>query len=191
MAAHERCYRVYLIRKQIPLNSAFGNHLPPACFSLDVAASQEVTRKVRKLDLFGKRRVRQRRQGSGIIDQQMPRALDPFRFVVIAVAGWMNQHQLQIIDYLREENRVLREQLGGRRVRFNDDQRRRLAETTQGCSEAVQCHRPPFMYLISKQRNSVDFRHSVKTVGSPGRRMDIELRLAAPPPENYGATATW
>src|SRR2546429_1155844 len=39
----------------------------------------------------------------------------------------MNQHQLQIIDYLREENRVLREQLGGRRVRFNDDQRRRLA----------------------------------------------------------------
>jgi hypothetical protein len=39
----------------------------------------------------------------------------------------MNQRQLQIIDYLREENRVLREQLGGRRVRFNDDQRRRLA----------------------------------------------------------------
>ena len=43
----------------------------------------------------------------------MPRVLDPFRFVLIAVAGWMNQHQLQIIDYLREENRVLREQLGG------------------------------------------------------------------------------
>jgi len=34
---------------------------------------------------------------------------------------------LQTIDYLREENRVLREQLGGRRVRLNDDQRRRLA----------------------------------------------------------------
>jgi putative transposase len=31
------------------------------------------------------------------------------------------------IDYLQEENRVLREQLGGRRLRFNDDQRRRLA----------------------------------------------------------------
>jgi hypothetical protein len=30
--------------------------------------------------------------------------LDPFRFVLIAVAGWMNQHQLQVIDYLREEN---------------------------------------------------------------------------------------
>src|SRR5579864_2337162 len=57
----------------------------------------------------------------------MPRVLDPFRFVLIAVAGWMNQHQLHIIDYLREENRVLREQLGERRVRLNDDQRRRLA----------------------------------------------------------------
>ncbi len=37
-----------------------------------------------------------------------------------------------IIEYLREENRVLREQLGGRRVRFNDDQRRRLASKAKG-----------------------------------------------------------
>jgi hypothetical protein len=52
------------------------------------------------------------------------RVLDPFRFLLIAVSGWMNQRQLEVIDYLREENRVLREQLGGRRMRFNDDQRR-------------------------------------------------------------------
>jgi hypothetical protein len=57
----------------------------------------------------------------------MSKPLDPFRFVLIAVAGWMNQHQLHVIDYLREENRVLREQLGGRRLRLSDDQRRRLA----------------------------------------------------------------
>ena len=57
----------------------------------------------------------------------MTKVLDPFRFVLIAVAGWMNQRQLQMIDYLREENRVLREQLAGRRLRLNDDQRRRLA----------------------------------------------------------------
>jgi len=53
--------------------------------------------------------------------------LDPVRFVLISLAGWMNQQQQFAIDYLREENRVLREQLGGRRVRLNDDQRRRLA----------------------------------------------------------------
>ena len=57
----------------------------------------------------------------------MLKPLDPFRFLLIAVAGWMNQHQLQVIDYLREENRVQREQLGGRRFRLTDDQRRRLA----------------------------------------------------------------
>src|SRR6187455_238436 len=62
----------------------------------------------------------------------MPRVLDPFRFLLIAVAGWMNQHQLLAIDYLREENRILREQLGGRRLRFNDDQRRRLAAKAKG-----------------------------------------------------------
>jgi putative transposase len=58
--------------------------------------------------------------------------LDPFRFLLIALSGWMNQHQQQIIEYLREENRVLREQLGDRRLRFNDDQRRRLAAKAKG-----------------------------------------------------------
>src|SRR4026209_2714205 len=62
----------------------------------------------------------------------MLRVLDPFRFLVISVAGWMNQRQLLNIDYLREENRVLREQLGERRLRLNDDQRRRLAAKAKG-----------------------------------------------------------
>src|ERR1044072_5246112 len=44
----------------------------------------------------------------------------------------MNHHQQQIIEYLREENRVHREQLGDRRLRFNDDQRRRLAAKAKG-----------------------------------------------------------
>ena len=39
----------------------------------------------------------------------------------------MNQHQQHLIHYLMEENRVLREQIGNRRIRFTDDQRRRLA----------------------------------------------------------------
>jgi hypothetical protein len=67
----------------------------------------------------------------------MSRLLDPFRFVVIAVAGWMNQRQLKAIDYLREENRVLREQLGDRRLRFTDDQRRRLAAKAKGLGRKI------------------------------------------------------
>ena len=57
----------------------------------------------------------------------MPPALDPFRLLLISLAGWMKQQQQDIIDYLQEENRILREQLGGKRLRFNDDQRRQLA----------------------------------------------------------------
>src|ERR1700728_4403176 len=62
----------------------------------------------------------------------MTKSLDPSRFLLIAVSGWMNQQQLQFIDCLREENRVLREQLGTKRLRFNDDQRRRLAAKAKG-----------------------------------------------------------
>jgi hypothetical protein len=47
----------------------------------------------------------------------MSRSFDPFRFLLIAVAGWMDQEQRQIVDYLREENRVLRAQILTRRLR--------------------------------------------------------------------------
>ena len=49
------------------------------------------------------------------------------RFLVLWMAGWIHSRQLEVIDFLQEENRVLREQLGGRRLRFTDDQQRRLA----------------------------------------------------------------
>jgi putative transposase len=51
----------------------------------------------------------------------------PLQFVLVALAGWFNQQQRDFIDYLQEENRVLREQIGARRLRFTNDQRRRLA----------------------------------------------------------------
>ena len=58
-------------------------------------------------------------------------SLDPLQFVAVALAGWLNQQQQEVIDYLREENKVLREQLGDRRLRLNDNQRRRLAVPTR------------------------------------------------------------
>ena len=49
------------------------------------------------------------------------------QFLVVAGAGWINQQPRDVIDYLQEENRVLRKQLGPGRLRFTDAQRRRLA----------------------------------------------------------------
>jgi alkylation response protein AidB-like acyl-CoA dehydrogenase len=57
----------------------------------------------------------------------MRRTFDPFRLLLASIAGWLGQQQRDAIDYLREENRVLREQLGDKRLGLNDDQRRRLA----------------------------------------------------------------
>jgi hypothetical protein len=42
----------------------------------------------------------------------MRAGLDPF--LVISMSAWLNQKQRQVIDYLVEENRVLREQIGCR-----------------------------------------------------------------------------
>lgn len=57
----------------------------------------------------------------------MSRGLQPWQLLGVIIGGLMNEQQQQIIEYLREENRVLRQQLGERRLRLTDDQRRRLA----------------------------------------------------------------
>jgi len=51
----------------------------------------------------------------------------PLQFLMMLFAGWVNRHQQDVIEYLQAENRALRMQLGGKRLRFTDQQRRRLA----------------------------------------------------------------
>ena len=48
-------------------------------------------------------------------------------FLLLLFSGWVNRRQQAVIDYLLEENRVLRAAQGNRRPRLTDDQRRRLA----------------------------------------------------------------
>ncbi|MDB6045748.1 MAG: hypothetical protein JWM63_4299 [Gammaproteobacteria bacterium] len=57
----------------------------------------------------------------------MSSLLQPLHLLLMMFAGWVNRHQLDVIDFLQEENRVLKERLGGRRIRFTDAERRRLA----------------------------------------------------------------
>ena len=102
----------------------------------------------------------------------MLRVPDPFRFVVIAVAGWMNQWEYQIIDYLREENRVLREQLGPRRLRFNDDQRRRLAVKAQGLTRRLVEEMSPMVTwetLLAWHRKRIAQKYDGSGHRGPGR----------------------
>jgi hypothetical protein len=47
--------------------------------------------------------------------------------LIAMVAGWVQRHQQQVIAYLQEENHILKGQLGSRRLRLTDTERRRLA----------------------------------------------------------------
>ena len=59
----------------------------------------------------------------------MTNAIQPFHLLVIALAGLLNRHQQAFIDYLIEENRVLKKQTEGQRLRFTDEQRIRLVRS--------------------------------------------------------------
>lgn len=58
-------------------------------------------------------------------DQESPA---PLQFLILLVAGFLQRRQKMAIDYLLAENRVLRERLGPKRLRFTNAERRRLAE---------------------------------------------------------------
>jgi len=51
----------------------------------------------------------------------------PLHLFVAALFGWMERQERDVIEFLREENRILKRQLHGRRLQLCDDERRRLA----------------------------------------------------------------
>ena len=53
--------------------------------------------------------------------------INPMTILLTMLAGWLNRQQADIIDYLTEENKILREKLGPKRILLDDSQRHRLA----------------------------------------------------------------
>jgi hypothetical protein len=51
----------------------------------------------------------------------------PLPLIIAVLVGWIEWEQRDLFEFLREENRVLKAQLHGRRMRLSDDERRRLA----------------------------------------------------------------
>src|SRR5215471_11054274 len=105
--------------------------------------------------------------------------IDAFAFVVTAIARWMRRHQEEVIAYLIEENRILREQMGNRRLKFNDDQRRRLAAKAkrldrQTLDEAATIAAPET--LLTWHRNLIARTQAggtCRTSGRPPTRSEI------------------
>ena len=67
----------------------------------------------------------------------------PLQILLFKISGWVNRRQQDMIAYLVEENRVLKEQSKGRKLRLTDDQRRRLA------AKAKRVGRPGLMKAIA------------------------------------------
>ena len=72
-----------------------------------------------------------------IYSAAMSPLLLPLQMLLLIFAGWVNRHQLDVIAYLQEENRVLKERMAGRRLRFTDAERRRLARKAQALGRKV------------------------------------------------------
>src|SRR5688572_14543827 len=47
--------------------------------------------------------------------------------LVMVVSGWVHRHQLLVVEFLQAENRMLKERLRGKRIRFTDAERALLA----------------------------------------------------------------
>src|SRR5215471_11276748 len=102
----------------------------------------------------------------------MRAALDPFSFLVVSIAGWMNQRQQQVIEYLIEENRVLREQIGNRRMRFTNEQRCRLAARAKKLSRKLLGQVATIVTpetLLAWHRKLIGKKYDGSTYRTPGR----------------------
>ncbi len=128
---------------------------------------------------------------SGRLGAMLPLSL-PLRFVLVALAGWMNQQQRDVINYLQEENRALREHLGPRRLRFTDDQRRRLAANAKILGRRVLRDIATIVTpdtLLAWHRTFIAKPYDGRTRRGPGRRrvmVQIRALIVRMASENRG-----
>ena len=54
-------------------------------------------------------------------------SLFSLQYLIAALALWLNRQQQDVIDYLKEENQLLKAKLGGRKIQFTDAERCQLA----------------------------------------------------------------
>lgn len=114
------------------------------------------------------------------------------QFLMLIFAGWVNRSQLEVIAYLQAENRVLREQLGNKRLLLTNAQRRRLAMKARlvgrrGLSEIETLVTPGtllrwYRTLIAKKYDGSAFRRP----GRPKTANEIEKLIVRMARDNPG-----
>ncbi len=107
----------------------------------------------------------------------MAMVIQPWQVLVSAFAGWISRQQDAVIEYLREEIRVFRQQLGHRRLRLTDDQRRRLAVRgkaigRRALAEVASLVTPDTILRWHRQLIAQKWTHKRR---SPGRRRIMQV----------------
>ena len=113
-------------------------------------------------------------------------------FLLMIAAGWVHRHQLIVIEFLQAENRLLKDRLRGKRIRFTDAERALLArkakavgrkallelETIVSADTLLRWHRR----LIAEKWNFVHRRGS----GRPGIMQKISALIVRMAQDNPG-----
>src|SRR5687767_6236443 len=88
--------------------------------------------------------------------------------VLCVLTGWLDRREREAVAYLIEENRLLRRQLGTRRLRLTD------GSSTAGCTGA-----PCGPCGLAGDRDNRDARYAT-AVAPPAHRAEVGLRPKAP-----------
>ncbi|HEY8165773.1 MAG TPA: integrase core domain-containing protein [Gemmatimonadaceae bacterium] len=107
----------------------------------------------------------------------------PLHLILAALFGWLEREQHDAIEFLREENRVLKRQLRGRRVRLSDDERRRLAVIGQRLgrrmlADVVTIVTPDTILRWHRELIARKWTYATSRLGRPGVRVEIRSLVA-------------
>ncbi|MFT7669507.1 MAG: putative transposase [Planctomycetota bacterium] len=104
----------------------------------------------------------------------------PIQVLLMALSGLVNKHQADVIAYLVEENRVLKEQMHGRKLMLSDDQRPRLAAKAKllgrkGLDSVTTIVTPDTLMRWHRNLIAVNWTYPAKNrVGHPGLMKKIK-----------------
>ncbi len=96
----------------------------------------------------------------------------PIQLLLFLLIGWASRQQQEAIEYLKVENLALREQLGGKRLRFTEAQRRRLARKAKPLGRRRLCEIAPIITpdtLLRWYRELVAQKYDGSARRGPGR----------------------
>ena len=114
----------------------------------------------------------------------------PLQVLLLTLSGFLNRHQDDVLAYLVEENRVLKEQMKGRRLQLTDDQRRRLAAQgkrigRQALNRVATIVTPDTIMRWHRRLIAAKWTYRTKRVGRPGlmkRIKSLIVRMATDNP---------